>query len=43
MINEIINQSNYQESGARKINKLIEDKIDDIVIDNMLENNRILE
>ena len=43
VINEIINQSNYQESGARKINKLIEDKIDDIVIDNMLENNRILE
>ena len=43
VINEIIKLSNYQETGARKINKLIEDKIDDVVIDNILNNNKILE
>ena len=40
IVDDIINLSNYQEYGARKINKLIEDKIDDVVIDNILKGNK---
>ena len=36
IIEEIINLSNYEEKGARNIKKIIEDKIDNIVIDNIL-------
>ena len=36
VIDDIINMSNYEESGARKIKNIIEEKIDDIVIDNIL-------
>ena len=39
-LNEIINLSEFKNCGARRINKLIEDKIDDIVIDNILHNNK---
>ena len=36
VIDDIINMSNYEESGARKIKNIIEEKIDDIVVDNIL-------
>ena len=39
IIKEIIYYSNYKEMGARKIKKLIEDKVDDIIINNILKNN----
>ena len=37
VINDIINLSRYLEFGARKIDQVIEDKIDDYVIDSILE------
>ena len=40
VVKEIIDQCNYQEYGARKINNLIEDKIDDIIINNLLIDNK---
>ena len=39
VVNDIVNMSNYKEYGARKIKKIIEDKIDNIVIDNLLNGN----
>ncbi len=39
VIDEIINESNYQEYGARKINKILTDKIENIIIDNIIDNN----
>ena len=36
IIDEIIDLSNYTSSGARNINKLLSSKIDDIVINNIL-------
>ncbi len=39
-IDNIIKLSNYEEFGARKINKLLEEKIDDIVIDSILNNEK---
>ena len=39
-IDNIIKLSNYKEYGARKINKLLEEKIDDIVIDSILNNEK---
>ena len=35
-VNNIIDLSDYKNSGARKIKLLLEDKIDNIVIDNLL-------
>ena len=43
IINEIIKMSNYKESGARNIKKIIEDKIDSIIIDNLLDGNKTIE
>ena len=37
VIDEIIKESDYNTYGARKLNKLLEDKIDNIVIDGILE------
>ena len=37
VINEIIKEADYNTFGARKLNKLLEDKIDNIVIDGILE------
>lgn len=36
VIEELINQSNYQEYGARKLDKLIKDKIETIIIDKII-------
>lgn len=36
VINEIINESNYEEFGARRIDKIIEEKIDNIIIDSII-------
>ena len=35
LIKEIISQSNYELSGARNIKKIIDDKVDDIIINNL--------
>ena len=35
--NKIINESNYETFGARKLNKIIEDKIDNIIIENIFK------
>ena len=40
VINEIINLSNYKEFGARKIDKLISDKIESIIIDKIIDNKK---
>ncbi|MDO5569601.1 MAG: ATP-dependent Clp protease ATP-binding subunit [bacterium] len=40
VIKEIINMSNYQEFGARKINQIIENYLESIIIDNIIENNK---
>ena len=37
VIEEIIKESNYEEFGARKINKIIKDKIETQIIDNIIE------
>ncbi len=42
VINEIIEESNYQEYGARKIDKIINNKIENIIIDNIIENNKTI-
>ena len=39
VIEEIIKESNYQEFGARKIEKIIKDKIENQIIDNILSKN----
>ena len=36
VINEIIEESNYKEFGARKIDKIIKDKIENQIIDNII-------
>ena len=36
MIDDILKLSNYEKNGARQISKILEDKIDNIVIDNIL-------
>ncbi len=41
LVEEIIKQSNYQEFGARKIDKIIEGKLENIIIDNILNNNNL--
>ena len=40
VIDEIKESSNYKEFGARKIDKIIEKNIDDIIIDNVLNNTK---
>ena len=40
VINEIIDKSNYKEYGARKIDKIIENDIDSIIIDNLINDNK---
>ncbi len=39
-IEEIIKESKYVEYGARKIDKIIKNKIENIIIDNIIENNK---
>ena len=39
VIEEIINLSHYKESGARKVKKIIEEKIDDIIIESIINGN----
>ena len=41
-INELIEQSEYQTYGARKLNKIIKNKLENIIIDNILENKQII-
>jgi len=36
---EIVNLSNYEDYGARKIDKIIKDKIENQIIDNLIEGN----
>ena len=40
VIDEIINESNYHDFGARKIKKIIDDKIENIIIDNIIDNQK---
>ena len=40
VINEIIKLSNYNEFGARKIDKIIKDKLETIIIDKIIENKK---
>ena len=42
VIEEIVNLSNYNEFGARKIDKIIKDKIENIVIDKIINDKKIL-
>ena len=42
IINNLIKESNYEIYGARKINKLLEDKIDDIVIEGIINNKKVI-
>lgn len=39
VIDEIIKESSYNEFGARKIDKIIKNKIENIIIDNIINNN----
>lgn len=40
VVEDILKLSNYKEFGARKIEKLIKDKIEDIIIDKIVENKK---
>ena len=40
IINEILDESNYQEFGARKIPKIIENKLEGIIIDKIIDNKK---
>ncbi len=42
VIEEIVDDSHYQDFGARKIDKIIHNKIDDLVIDNLIAGNNKL-
>ena len=42
VINEIINESNYKEFGARKIDKIIKDKIENQIIDKIINNEKTI-
>lgn len=39
VVDEIINLSNYEEFGARKIDKIIKDSVENIIIDEIINNN----
>ena len=41
LIKEIIEESNYKKYGARQINKLIESKLENIIIDNIINKNSL--
>ena len=41
LIKELIEESKYQEFGARQIDKVIENKVENNIIDNLLNNNNI--
>jgi len=43
VIDEIIELSNYNEYGARKLDKIIKNNIENIIIDNMMEDNYKIE
>lgn len=43
VINEIIEESNYKEYGARKIDKIIKDKIENQIIDKIIENKKTID
>ena len=43
VINEIIEESNYKEYGARKIDKIIKDKIENQIIDKIIENEKTID
>ena len=40
MINKLVKLSRYEEFGARKVDQVIEDEIDNYVIDNILKGNK---
>ena len=40
VINEILIESNYNEFGARKIDKIIKDNIENIIINNIIDNKK---
>ena len=40
VIDDIIKESNYQEFGARKITKIINDKLENIIIDYLIDNQK---
>ena len=42
IIDEIIDESKYQEFGARKIEKIIHNKLESIIIDNLIENKKTI-
>ena len=42
IINDLIEQSEYHIYGARKIEKIIKNKLENIIIDNILENKQII-
>ena len=42
VINEIIEESNYKQFGARKIDKIIKDKIENQIIDKIIENEKTI-
>ena len=42
LIDEIINLSNYKEFGARKIDKIIKNQIESIIINQILDNKKII-
>lgn len=42
VIEEIINESNYQEFGARKLNKIIVDHIENQIIEDLLEGKKVV-
>lgn len=40
VIDEIINESQYEEFGARRLERIIKSKIDNIIIDNLIQGNK---
>ena len=42
VIEEIIEQSDYRDFGARKVDKIIKNKLEMIVIDSILDNKKIV-
>ena len=42
IINELVELSEYNIYGARKIEKLIKNKIENIIIDSILDNNKLI-
>jgi ATP-dependent Clp protease ATP-binding subunit ClpA len=42
IINELVNESEYQTYGARKIEKIIKNKLENIIIDEILENKQTI-